>query len=221
MILYPKFKQKQIISTKLEKNQQSFYHFVLVVRPSKEELIKQIKKTPLNRLYKQANFKSQDEPDFSQQIRDSENAQKGNDRVGATNNIIAQNDTKGNEIIQDSANSYVRYSSANAYSKTQKQVIKPVQKLNSTTIIDKIPAIVLPKKVKQKQKPISRKQTNEREENISEIIGFNIVVLSTQYTASKIENTIKKATNDYIKAAIYGTQTARSGSQVRVRLLEN
>ena len=124
----------------------------------------------------QANFKSQAVPDFSQQNKDNENAQKSNDRVGAANNVLAQNEAKENGIVQDSANNYVRYSSANAYAKIQKQEIKPVQKADSTTIIAKIPAIILPKKETKKQ--ISRKQTNEREQKILEIDGFNTVVLS-------------------------------------------
>ena len=174
----------------------------------------------------QSDYKNPPSPDLAKENKLKEEAQKKTDRVGSADQANNQvNETK--PIEKDTAQ-FVRFSMANAYKKTQSIEVKKVEILKQDTVkkVEKIAIIATQPKQNEKafvvkskrEKKISKIVPNE---NTSEKDGFNTVVISLKNPAERLSNkeiTLKK---HYFKAAIYGNQTVRSGSQVRIRLLES
>ena len=174
----------------------------------------------------QSDYKNPPSPDLAKDNKLKEEAQKKTDRVGSADQANNQvNETK--PIEKDTAQ-FVRFSMANAYKKTQSIEVKKVEILKQDTVkkVEKIAIIATQPKQNEKafvvkskrEKKISKIVPNE---NTSEKDGFNTVVISLKNPAERLSNkeiTLKK---HYFKAAIYGNQTVRSGSQVRIRLLES
>lgn len=171
----------------------------------------------------QSDYKNPPSPDLAKDNKLKEEAQKKTDRVGSADQANNQvNETK--PIEKDTAQ-FVRFSMANAYKKTQSIEVKKAETLKLDTVkkAEEIAIIVTkPKQNKQvfvvKSKKISKIIPNE---NTSEKDGFNTVIISSKNPAERLSNKEITLQKHYFKAAIYGNQTVRSGSQVRIRLLES
>ena len=174
----------------------------------------------------QSDYKNPPSPDLAKENKLKEEAQKKTDRVGSADQ--ANNQVNETKPIEKDTVQFVRFSMANAYKKTQSIEVKKVEILKQDTVkkVEKIAIIATQPKQNEKafvvkskrEKKISKIVPNE---NTSEKDGFNTVVISLKNPAERLSNkeiTLKK---HYFKAAIYGNQTVRSGSQVRIRLLES
>jgi Conjugative transposon, TraM len=144
-------------------------------------------------------------PDFTEENQSDETAQNKNDRVETINQKQTESDQN---------QEFTRYSSAQAYEQNPSIEAKPTPKLKPEKSIE--PNITQPLK-RTYPKPQKQAESSEREVKMEESEGFNTVILSPQNTASSVAKT---ANPSYFKAAIHGKQTVRSGSQVRIRLLE-
>ena len=174
----------------------------------------------------QSDYKNPPSPDLAKDNKLKEEAQKKTDRVGSADQANNQvNETK--PIEKDTAQ-FVRFSMANAYKKTQSIEVKKVEILKQDTVkkVEKIAIIATQPKQNEKAFVVKSK----REKKISKIIpneitsendGFNTVVISSKNPAERLPNKEITLQKHYFKAAIYGNQTVRSGSQVRIRLLES
>jgi hypothetical protein len=143
-------------------------------------------------------------PDFTEENQSNEKAQNQNDRV----EIITQ---------KQSESDFTRYSSAQVYEQNPSIGTKTIPKSeteNSAKIVEKPTNQPLKKAI---HKTKNQVESSEREIKIEESNGFNTVVLAPQNSNN---SPAKTANSTYLKAAIHGNQTIRSGSQVRVRLLE-
>lgn len=174
----------------------------------------------------QSDYKNPPSPDLAKDNKLKEEAQKKTDRVGSADQANNQvNETK--PIEKDTAQ-FVRFSMANAYKKTQSIEVKKVEILKQDTVKKVEEIAIIATQPKQNEKAFVVKSKREKKiskivpnENTSEKDGFNTVVISLKNPAERLSNkeiTLKK---HYFKAAIYGNQTVRSGSQVRIRLLES
>ena len=169
-------------------------------------------------------FKNGIIPDISQQNLEKETAQIQKDRLSLIDQSLSQADaSKPVAAIAktDSQANFVKYQSAKAYQKT------PVNTSTvAATTITTVPSPKVESKVIENPKPVREVQKlrkfSEREKNMGETPnkqdGFNTVVLNSPTSTSSVSKTHSKI--EYIKAAVYGNQTIRSGSQVRVRLLQ-
>lgn len=174
----------------------------------------------------QSDYKNPPSPDLAKENKLKEEAQKTTDRVGSADQANNQvNETK--PIEKDTAQ-FVRFSMANAYKKTQSTDVKKAENPKPDTVkkVEEI-AIIATKPKQNKQIFVVK---NKREKKISKIVpneitsekdGFNTVVISLKNPAERLSNKENTLQKHYFKAAIYGNQTVRSGSQVRIRLLES
>jgi len=174
----------------------------------------------------QTEFKSGEAPDLASENKAKEEAQTKTDRMGEADK--ANNQASETKKMEKDTNQLVRFSMLDVYKKTLSSELKKVEIQKPDTIKKVEAQVIIATKPKQKlQIPIA----NSRREKIkykivsSEIItekdGFNTVIVSSK---KNIENTSYKGNSlqkHYFKAAIYGNQTVRSGSQVRIRLLES
>ncbi len=174
----------------------------------------------------QTEFKSGEAPDLASENKAKEEAQKKTDRMGEADK--ANNQASETKQMEKDTNQLVRFSMLDVYKKTLSSELKKVEIRKPDTIKKVEAQVLIATKPKQKlQIPIA----NSRREKIkykivsSEIItekdGFNTVIVASK---KAIENTSNKGNSlqkHYFKAAIYGNQTVRSGSQVRIRLLES
>jgi hypothetical protein len=171
----------------------------------------------------QAGFKSGETPDLAKENKAKEEAQKKTDRVGAAE---ANNQTDETKPLEADTIQFVRFSMANAYKKTQyngvqkvavtkQDTIKIVEKNDVRAVKPKYNTQVFAAKSKREKIKVSKNKI------MPETEGFNTVVVSSKKSA---ENTVNKeftSPKRYYKAVVYGNQTVRSGSQVRIRLLES
>lgn len=171
-------------------------------------------------------FKGGESPDLAKENKAKEEAQKKTDRVGAANN--ANNQTNETKQEQQDTAQLVRFSMSDAYKKTLSTEVKKVVILKQDTVQKVEKKTIVETKPKQKLQVSIANSRREKVKSkiVSNVIipekdGFNTVVVSSKKaieSASHKENTLQK---HYFKAAIYGNQTVRSGSQVRIRLLES
>lgn len=170
----------------------------------------------------QTDFKAGDTPDLAKDNKAKEEAQTQTDRVGAAE---ASNQTDETKSIQADTTQLVGFSMANAYKKTQVKVqqigiskqdtIKMVEKTDDRAVKPKNSTqVFISKSKKEKIKVL-------KNEIIPETDGFNTVVVSSKKSAEKPLTKEIAPTKHYYKAVVYGNQTVRSGSQVRIRLLES
>ena len=174
----------------------------------------------------QSDYKNPPSPDLAKENKLKEEAQKKTDRVGSADQ--ANNQVNETKPIEKDTVQFVRFSMANAYKKTQSIEVKKVEILKQDTVKKVEEIAIIATKLKQNEKAFVVKSKREKKiskivpnENTSEKDGFNTVVISLKNPAERLSNkeiTLKK---HYFKAAIYGNQTVRSGSQVRIRLLES
>jgi hypothetical protein len=174
----------------------------------------------------QAKFNGGETPDLAKENKAKEEAQKKTDRVGSADQ--ANNQVDQTKPIEKDTAQFVRFSMANAYKKTQSIDVKKAENPKPDTVKKVEEIAIIATKPKQNEKAFVVK--SKREKKISKIVpneitsekdGFNTVVISSKKTTESTynkENTLQK---HYFKAAIYGNQTVRSGSQVRIRLLES
>ena len=174
----------------------------------------------------QSDYKNPPSPDLAKENKLKEEAQKKTDRVGSADQ--ANNQVNETKPIEKDTVQFVRFSMANAYKKTQSIEVKKVEILKQDTVKKVEEIAIIATQPKQNEKAFVVKSKREKKiskivpnENTSEKDGFNTVVISLKNPAERLSNkeiTLKK---HYFKAAIYGNQTVRSGSQVRIRLLES
>ena len=169
-------------------------------------------------------FKNGIIPDISQQNLEKETAQIQKDRLSLIDQSLSQADASkpvAATTKTDSQANFVKYQSANAYQKTPVNTSTVV-----ATTITTVPSPKVESKVIENPRPVRDVQKlrkyGEREKNMGENPnkqdGFNTVVLNSSTSTNVVSKTQQKS--EYIKAAVYGNQTIRSGSQVRVRLLQ-
>ncbi len=172
----------------------------------------------------QADFKGGETPDLAKDNKAKEEAQAQIDRVGAAGQ--ANNQINETKTMEADSNELVQFSMANAYQKTQSNEVKKVAiaKQDTIKIIEKNDV----RAVKQKNNTQVFAAKSKREkikvsknEIMSENEGFNTVVVSSKKSAENTPNKEFTSSKRYYKAVIYGNQTVRSGSQVRIRLLES
>ncbi len=174
----------------------------------------------------QSDYKNPPSPDLAKENKLKEEAQKKTDRVGSADQANNQvNETK--PIEKDTAQ-FVRFSMANAYKKTQSIEAKKAENPKPDTIKKAEEIAIITTQPKQNIQVFVVK--SKREKKISKIVpneistekdGFNTVVISLKNPAERLSNKEITLQKHYFKAAIYGNQTVRSGSQVRIRLLES
>lgn len=186
-------------------------------------------------------FKNGIIPDISQQNLEKETAQIQKDRLSLIDQSLSQADaSKPMAAIAktDSQANFVKYQSANAYQKTPVNTTGVATKTISIATITAVPSPKVepkssekasstmgktPMREGQKLRKYDERDRNKWEEKGSisdpnKQDGFNTVVLNSPTSTSAVSKTHSKI--EYIKAAVYGNQTIRSGSQVRVRLLQ-
>ena len=180
-------------------------------------------------------------PDLAQSNQNKQEAQDKTDRISLVDQSLSQADaSKPVAAIAktDSQANFVKYQSANAYQKTPVNSTGVATKTISTATITAVPSPkVEPKSSEKASSPMGKtpiregqklRKYDERDRNKWEEKGsisspnkqdgFNTVVLNSPTLSSSVSKTHSKI--EYIKAAVYGNQTIRSGSQVRVRLLQ-
>lgn len=171
----------------------------------------------------QTDFKGVDSPDLVEENKAKEEAQTKMDRVGAANQ--ANNQTDETKPMQADTTQPVQFSMSNAYKKTQLKVQQvAVTKQDTIKIIEKNDIrAVRPKNNTQVFAAKSKREKIKVSKNeiIPETEGFNTVVVSSKKSAGNTGNKELATPKRYYKAVIYGNQTVRSGSQVRIRLLES
>jgi hypothetical protein len=127
--------------------------------------------------------------------------------------------------MEADSNELVRFSMANAYKKTQVNVQKvAVTKQDTIKIVEKNDMRVV--RPKYNTHVFAAKSKREKikvakNEIIPENEGFNTVVVSSKKSVENTDNKEFAPPKRYYKAVIYGNQTVKSGSQVRIRLLES
>ena len=182
-------------------------------------------------------------PDLSKKNKDLEDAQKQLTRLDIANQVNGKID----EAVKDTNREhkkevghpvvYVRYSTSNVYGQTQ----NPSGGVPSGGVpsggvpsggvlsggIPSAPNNAISKVEYAVKKRRSTEKINEHFNNATD--GFNTVVLSgtppssNSSSLAETKQTLKQNSHSggYIKAAVYGNQVVRSGSQVRIRLLES
>ncbi len=178
---------------------------------------------------KQAHFINPASPDFSKENKVGEDAQKRNDRIDAINQVITQEEAQDKSPNQATdTTQFVRYSVADAYKKAQNIEAKKAKNPTQDTIkeIKKMPSTTA--KPQKKHPTFAKKSKRERindkvfdNEKTQENDGFNTVVISAQKPTESVSDMKNVSQKHFFKAAIYGNQTVRSGSSVRLRLLES
>ncbi len=174
----------------------------------------------------QTEFKGGEAPDLAKENKAKEEAQKKTDRMGAADN--ANNQASETKNIEQDTVQLVRFSMSDAYKKTLSTEVKKVvpQKQDTVQNVEKTTIVEIKPKQKQQISIVNSRREKIKSRIVSSVIipekdGFNTVVLTSKKaieSTSHKENTLQK---HYFKAAIYGNQTVRSGSQVRIRLLES
>lgn len=174
----------------------------------------------------QTEFKSGEAPDLATENKAKEEAQTKTDRMGEADK--ANNQASETKQIGNDTNQLVRFSMLDVYKKILPSEVKKVEIQKSDTIKKVEVKAIINEKPKQKQQTSIANSRREKikykivsSEIITEKDGFNTVIVSSK---KAIENTSYKGNSlqkHYFKAAIYGNQTVRSGSQVRIRLLES
>ncbi len=170
----------------------------------------------------QTDFKGVDSPDLVEENKAKEEAQKKTDRVGAAE---ANNQTDNTKPLGTDTAQFVRFSMANAYKKTQVNVQQVAVTKQDTikTVEKKEVKAVKPKNNTQVFTAKSKREKIKGSNNamLPETEGFNTVVISSRKSAENAPNKEFTSPKRYYKAVIYGNQTVRSGSQVRIRLVES
>ncbi len=170
----------------------------------------------------QTDFKGVDSPDLVEENKAKEEAQKKTDRVGAAE---ANNQTDNTKPLGTDTAQFVRFSMANAYKKTQVNVQQVAVTKQDTikTVEKKEVRAVKPKNNTQVFTAKSKREKIKGSNNamLPETEGFNTVVISSRKSAENAPNKEFTSPKRYYKAVIYGNQTVRSGSQVRIRLVES
>lgn len=173
----------------------------------------------------QADFKAGETPDLVKDNKAKEEAQKKTDRVGAAEANIQTDETKA---VQTDTTQFVPFSMADVYKKTQYNEVQKVAvaKQDTIKIIEK--KDVRAAKLKNNTQVFTAKSKRDKinfkiskNEIMPETQGFNTVVISSKKTGENTSNKEFAPSKRYYKAVIYGNQTVRSGSQVRIRLLES
>jgi hypothetical protein len=174
----------------------------------------------------QTEFKSGEAPDLASENKAKEEAQKKTDRMGEADK--ANNQASETKQMEKDTNQLVRFSMLDVYKKTLSSELKKVEIRKPDTIKKVEAQVLIATKPKQKQQTSIANSRREKikykivsSEIITEKDGFNTVIVASK---KAIENTSNKGNSlqkHYFKAAIYGNQTVRSGSQVRIRLLES
>ena len=170
----------------------------------------------------QTDFKGVDSPDLVEENKAKEEAQKKTDRVGAAE---ANNQTDNTKPLETDTVQFVRFSMANAYKKTQVNVQQVAVTKQDTikTVEKKEVRAVKPKNNTQVFTVKSKREKIKGSNNamLPETEGFNTVVISSRKSAENAPNKEFISPKRYYKAVIYGNQTVRSGSPVRIRLVES
>lgn len=196
---------------------------ILLLTISSFIVLRAVKNNLHSKTGEQADFKAGETPDLAKDNKAKEEAQTQTDRVGAAE---ANNQTDETKPLEADTTQFVRFSMADAYKKTQSSEVKKVAvaKQDTIKIVDKkeVRAVkptnnthIFPAKSKREKIKVSNKEI------LPETEGFNTVVLSSKKSAEKPLAKEIAPTKRYYKAVIYGNQTVRSGSQVRIRLLES
>jgi hypothetical protein len=174
----------------------------------------------------QTDFKNPPSPDLAKENKAKEDAQKKTDRVGAADQ--ANNQVNETKQIEKDTTDYVRYTVSDAYKKTLPIEVKKVEKPKKDTVKKVEKTAVTAIKTKKNKQVFIVKSEREKIKNraietkmSSEIDGFNTVVVLPKNSTESVFNKGYTPPKHYFKAAIYGNQTVRSGSQVRIRLLES
>lgn len=172
----------------------------------------------------QADFKGGETPDLAKENKEKEEAQTQIDRVGAAGQ--ANNQINETKTMEADSNELVQFSMANAYKKTQSNEVQKVAvtKQDTIKIVEKNDIRVV--RPKYNTHVFAAKSKREKikvpkNEIIPENEGFNTVVVSAKKSVENIGNKEFAPPKHYYKAVVYGNQTVRSGSQVRIRLLES
>ena len=166
-------------------------------------------------------------PDLAQSNQNKQEAQDKTDRISLVDQSLSQADASkpvAATTKTDSQANFVKYQSANAYQKTtvNTSVSSPKAEPKSSEKASS-PMGKTPIREGQKLRKYDERDRNKWEEKGSisspnKQDGFNTVVLNSSTSTNVVSKTQQKS--EYIKAAVYGNQTIRSGSQVRVRLLQ-
>jgi hypothetical protein len=196
---------------------------ILLLTISSFIVLQSVKNDLQSKTGEQAGFKSGETPDLAKENKAKEEAQTQIDRVGAAGQ--ANNQINETKTMEADSNELVRFSMANAYKKTQVNVQKvAVTKQDTIKIVEKNDMRAV--KPKNNTQVFTAKSKREKikvakNEIIPENEGFNTVVVSSKKSVENSDNKEFAPPKRYYKAVIYGNQTVRSGSQVRIRLLES
>lgn len=199
---------------------------ILLLTISSFIVLQAVKNDLQSKTGEQADFKGGETPDLAKENKAKEEAQTQIDRVGAAGQ--ANNQINETKTMEADSNELVQFSMANAYKKTQYNEVQKVAvaKQDTIKIIEKNDIRV----VRQKNNThvfaakSKRDKTNfkvSKYEIIPETEGFNTVVVSSKKSVENTGNKEFTSPKRYYKAVVYGNQTVRSGSQVRIRLLES
>ena len=174
----------------------------------------------------QTNFKNPPSPDLAKENKAKEDAQTQTDRMGATDQANSQ--VKETKQIEKDTTDYVRYTVLDAYKKTLPIEVKKVESPKQDTVKKVEKTAIIATKLKQNKQVFVVKSKRKKIKYIaietkisSDIDGFNTFVVSPKNSTESISNKENTLQKHYFKATIYGNQTVRSGSQVRIRLLES
>jgi len=197
---------------------------ILLLTISSFIVLQAVKNDLQSKTGEQADFKGGETPDLAKENKEKEEAQTQIDRVGAAGQ--ANNQINKTKTMEADSNELVQFSMANAYKKTQsnevqkvavtkQDTIKIVEKNDMRVVRPNYNTHVFAAKSKREKIKVSKNEI------IPENEGFNTVVVSSKKSAENTPNKEFTSPKRYYKAVIYGNQTVRSGSQVRIRLLES
>jgi hypothetical protein len=199
---------------------------ILLLTISSYIVLQAVKNDLQSKTGEQADFKGGETPDLAKENKAQEEAQTKTDRVGTANQ--ANNQTDVTKPMQADTTQPVQFSMSDVYKKTQSNGVQKVAvtKQDSIKIIEKNNVRdVKPKyntqvfATKRKRHKINFKAS--KNEIMPETEGFNTIVVSSKKSAENTTNKEFTSPKRYYKAVVYGNQTVRSGSQVRIRLLES
>jgi hypothetical protein len=196
---------------------------ILLLTISSYIVLQAVKNDLQSKTGEQADFKGGETPDLAKENKAQEETQTKTDRVGTANQ--ANNQTDVTKPMQADSNELVQFSMANAYKKTQVNVQKVAVTKQDTiqTVAKKEVRAVKPKNKTQLFAAKSKREKIKilKNEITPETEGFNTIVVSSKKSAENTTNKEFTSPKRYYKAVVYGNQTVRSGSQVRIRLLES
>ena len=164
-------------------------------------------------------FQAGKTPNLSKQNQDAQEAQERQTRLDAITQNLADAGTPTPLQAEGKQEKLTSFSSKDAYASNaptvEEKAAAPLQQVEAPMKVARVYQAERRQTRKRERAEITTENQAGVTQNSTEQNGFNTVVVSKNSNQK-----VKTHGTGYIKAAVYGHQTIRSGGQVRLRLLE-